>query len=198
MKIDKLIQPHPQLIEKFRESPAQEPLEILKKNWKSIACMSCGACCCSSVVPILRMDFDAFHQRLGLNKSLEDFAKMFLQIPHTVGPSCHIETEKYGNRCMFLEKREFFRCGVWDLKPDVCTEFFCWDMTIFEQYMNAEDQDVFPPDDSWEKNFNKLLMRTKMESPLSFFEDEMRTYLGLLKGDNYKSWFEAHKDRFGL
>ncbi|MDH5637775.1 MAG: YkgJ family cysteine cluster protein [Nitrospinota bacterium] len=194
MIIDKLVKPHPLLIERFRESPAQQPSEILKKEWRSIACMSCGACCCSSVIPILRMDFDAFHGRLGLKKENEEFAALFLQNPNPVGPSCHIETDKYGGRCMFLEKKSMFRCVEWEARPDVCREFFCWDMTNFEKYMNGEEQDDFSPDNSWEENFDKLLLKTKMESPLTFFEKEMRTYLGLLKGENYKCWFDAHRE----
>jgi Fe-S-cluster containining protein len=193
MNIDKLINPRPALIERFRESPAQTAPDILKKNWRSIACMSCGACCCSSVVPISRVDFDAFHGRLKLKKSRGEFAVMFLQNPDAVGPSLHIETEKYGGRCMFLEKREFFRCVVWDERPDICREFFCGDMTNFDKYVNGEEQEDFPAGKSWEDNFDRLLLKTKMESPLSFFEDEMRIYLGLLRGSDYPCWFEGRR-----
>ena len=192
IKIDKLVKPSPALIELFRESPGQGTDEILKKNWRSIACMSCGACCCSSVVPILKMDFDAFFARLKLKTGRDEFARLFLQNPDGVGPSLHIETEKYGGRCMFLEKKECFRCVRWEERPDVCREFFCWDMVNFEKYTEGEDVDDFPQAKAWEDNFDRLLMKTKMESPLAFFEDEMRIYLGLLMGDDYPCWFDVN------
>jgi len=191
MEIKELVKPHVELVERFRKSPEQAPLDILRENWRSIACMSCGACCCSSVIPILKMDFDAFYQRLGLTRQRDEFAKIFLQDRNPEGFSCYIETEKYGGKCIFLEKKEFFRCVAWDERPEVCSEYFCLDIVNFEKYLAGEEQDRFSGEKSWEENFDDLLLKTKTESPLAFFVKEMSMYVGMLKSKDTPAWFDS-------
>ena len=184
------------LIERFRAASSQTAEEIIRANWRTVACMSCGACCCSSVVPIAEPDFNAFYGRLNPAMSREEFARCFLADPDTNGVNYTLATAPFGGRCMFLSKSTFFRCDVWEARLDVCREFFCWEMTNFAKWTGGEPQDTFSDDCSWMENFNLLLIKIKTESPLSFFADDMRRYLALLACDDAPSHYLRHQRLF--
>lgn len=183
------------LIERFRASPAQTAEEISRANWRSVACMSCGACCCS-VVPVGEADFNAFYARLNPAMSRQEFARRFLADPETLGVNHTLATAPYGGRCMFLSKAAYFRCDVWDGRLEVCREFFCWEMTNFAKWLAGETQGTFSNDRSWMENFDLLLTKVKTESPLSFFADDMRRYLTLLAREDAPSHYQRHRDEF--
>jgi len=181
-----------ELIETLRESADQTAAQIVKKRWKSAACMSCGACCCSSVIPIAGADLAAFHARLETRHSLPEFTKMFVADPETNAPAFAIETGRYGGRCMFLGRRRYFFCDAWEKRPEVCRDFFCWEMTCFEKWLDGQAQDMFKPGAPWVENFSALLTKITTESPLSVFPDDMVRYLRLLALDDSPSWSETH------
>lgn len=185
------------LVEKFRSSSGQRRDEIIRGNWRSIACMTCGACCCSSVVPIAETDFDAFYGRLGIGMDKAAFAREFLADPDTAAPTCTIETYRHGGKCMFLGKRAHFECVVWEARPEVCRDYFCWEMTNFEKWENGEEQESFAPDADWMDNFTALLEKLMTDSPLTFFPAEMGRYLRIQASNNLPSAFEAAPEKYG-
>lgn len=184
------------LFERFREAPDQTEEDILRKNWRSILCMSCAVCCCSDVIPITQGDFDGFYERLDLKMERREFAKLFLQDPDTNAVNYSIKTEEYGGRCMFLGREDRFECKVWDDRPKVCAEFFCWEMTNFEKWVNGEEQDVFDADALWEENFGKMLTQVVTASPLSFFPSSMAAYMKLRDNGQKPSFYEARPELF--
>lgn len=183
------------LIERFRENASQTEDEILRENWRSIACMTCGACCCSDVIPIMWDDFERFHGRLGLRMGEREFAALFLKDP-AAAPAHSIEISRHGGRCMFLSRGESFECDVWENRPDVCAEFFCLEMTNFEKWERGEDQDSFDKGGKWEENFAKLLERIIVESPLSFFTSDMARYLRLAAKKDVPSFYRTARELF--
>jgi len=184
------------LAERFLDHGRQDRTSAIKGNWKSIACMMCGACCCSSVVPISTRDLESFHRRLGFAMSLESFRSMFVADPETLGVNHTIETKRYGGRCMFLGKKEYFCCDVWDNRAEVCRHFLCWEAANFEKWMNGQPQDSFDNESSWTQNFSRLLTLLTTESPLGFFPESMACYMRLADTGNSPSWFETNRDNF--
>lgn len=170
-------------ITKVRTDSALSDLDVIRENWKPIACMLCGACCCSSVIPITSADVFGFYERLNLSISSSLFAEKFLQNTGENVLNGTIETAKYGGRCMFLSKQEgHFECSAWDKRPKVCSDFFCWDMVNFEKWLNGEEQDVFDGSATFETNFNVLVEKLLNESSLSVFEDDMLGWIRLRNG----------------
>lgn len=189
--------PLDELVEKFRNGRAEAGVpDIIRENWRSIACMTCGACCCSSVVPISEEDFEAFYGRLETAMDREAFARKFLADPDTAAPIYTIETPRHGGKCMFLGKRAHFECAAWEARPDVCRGFFCWEMTNFEKWMNGEEQESFALEADWMENFTALLEKLMADSPLTFFPVEMGRYLRILASDNLPSAFEAAPEKY--
>jgi len=185
------------LMEKFRSSEEQTEEEILKNNWRSIVCQSCGICCCSDVIPIGRADFEAFHRRLGVGVDLDTFAGMFLSDPVTEAVNHTIETARYGGRCMFLGKGAHFECVVWGVKPDVCSGYYCWEMTNFEKWLNGDEQDSFEgSEEDFMANFERLRRKVKEESPLSFFPENMANYLRLAQSEDSPAFYAAGESFF--
>ncbi|MGK7346693.1 MAG: YkgJ family cysteine cluster protein [Candidatus Nitrospinota bacterium M3_3B_026] len=184
------------LIGKFRENAAQTEDEILRKNWRSIACMTCGACCCSDVIPIMWDDFERFHKRLGEAIGEREFAALFLKDPDTAAPAHSIEVSRYGGRCMFLSKGAFFECAVWEKRPRVCAGFYCLEMTNFEKWEKGEEQDSFDKSAEWGESFASLLYKVVAESPLSFFASDMARYLRLSGREDAPSFYETARELF--
>lgn len=145
---------------------------------RSAVCMTCGACCFSQVIPIDEDDFNGFYERLGLGLSRAEFASMFLQ-ENGVADSGkrHIETARYGGRCMFLGKRGTYGCAVWGLRPAVCEEFHCWELTCFMKWLGGGDQDMFHGGaENMESNLAILLEKLVLDSPLSVFPEDAANY----------------------
>ncbi len=186
-----------ELIETFRERENQTVEEIARANWRSITCLNCGSCCCSDVIPISKDDFDGFHKRLDIDIDRKDFAKKFLQNPDTGAAEYAIEAKRYGGKCMFLDKDEnSFSCGRWDVRPNVCREFFCYEMANFEKYMDNEEQDLFNPTALWKDNFALLIIKVINESPLSAFPDEMIGWLKLRACGPSSGYYKSHPEEF--
>ncbi|MBI4665740.1 MAG: YkgJ family cysteine cluster protein [Nitrospinae bacterium] len=184
-------------MEKLAGEPGQPEEETARTRWKSMVCMTCGACCFSPVIPISETDFDGFYGRLALPVAKKDFAEKFLQDPGSIGPTHYIETEKTGGRCMFLSRKGYFDCVAWNLRPGVCAEYFCWEMVNFEKWMNGEPQDIFSADASFEDNMALLLKLVSQDSPLSVFPQEMARYIAISSKEKAPSYFESHPKEFG-
>lgn len=191
-----------ELISQFRESENQPVLETIKKNWRSLVCMTCGACCCSSVVPVTEKDFNDFYSRLDLEQSKEEFAEALLANPHTKSVNYSLETVRYGGRCMFLARKNYFECVVWEERMEVCSQFFCWEITNFEKWLNGEKQETFTldgggaSDEEWLQSFGLLLAKLQEEPALSFFKDDMLNYARLRAQHDIPSYFEKRPDKF--
>jgi len=190
------------LFDRFRESEGQSHLDLAKKNWRSMACMVCGACCCSSVVPVTGKDFDSFHRRLNLNQDKGGFAETFLADSKTKAPHYTIETARYGGRCLFLRKDGHFECSVWNERLDVCIEFLCFEMINFSKWLRGLNQAFFEPvdgnksDDDWLRNFALLIEKVREAPGLSVFNDDMTSYVRLLNSLEQPSYFDQHPDKF--
>lgn len=145
---------------------------------RSAVCMTCGACCFSPVIPIDDSDFNAFYERIQFGLSRDEFASMFLQEDNRVeSDGHHIETERYGGRCMFLGKRETYGCAVWSSRPAVCLEFFCWELTCFLKWLDGGDQDMFQGGvENMDDNIGILLEKLILDPPLSVFPEDAANY----------------------
>jgi len=178
-------------VKKLKDGTAFSDMDVIRKNWQPVACMLCGACCCSSVIPIAYDDVSKFYERLGLSISSSEFDAKFLQDTGENAINSAIETEKYAGRCMFLSKREeHFECSVWERRADVCSGFFCWEMVNFEKWLNGEDQDIFDSSASFEVNFAVLVEKLLTESSLSVFPDDMLGWTRLRNGGASPSHYE--------
>lgn len=145
---------------------------------RSAVCMTCGACCFSPVIPIDDSDFNEFYERLGFGLSRGEFASMFLQENNiTDSEDRHIETARYGGRCMFLGKNGTYGCAVWGSRPAVCVEFHCWELTCFMKWLDNGDQDMFHGGvENMETNLAVLLEKLILEPPLSVFPEDAANY----------------------
>ncbi|VAX16737.1 hypothetical protein MNBD_NITROSPINAE04-1854 [hydrothermal vent metagenome] len=190
------------LFDRFRESEDQTDLDLAKKNWRSMACMVCGACCCSSVVPVTGKDFDSFYQRLNLKQDKCGFAGIFLADSETKAPHYTIETGRYGGRCLFLGKNGHFECSVWNERLNVCTEFLCFEMINFSKWLRGLSQAFFEPvkgnisDEEWLRNFTLLINKVREAPGLSVFNDDAVSYARLLNSAELPSYFDQHPDKF--
>ncbi len=137
------------LIDSFRKNSSEEKLNIVKREWRSLVCMNCGACCCSSVIPVKSDDASRFYERGAFTVTENEFFDLFTQEGNNGvdrGDTLTIETEKYGGKCMFLSRESgSFSCAVWDVRANVCREYYCWEMTNFEKWLKGEDCDIFDP-----------------------------------------------------
>ena len=182
-----------EIIEKFREYEGQPEDEILKKNWRSITCMACAVCCCSSVIPIAWEDFEAFYGRLVSPEDLPEFAAMFLQNPDPEAANHAIETYRHGGRCMFLSKGVWLQCDTWDTRPDVCRDFFCWEMTCFDKWMNGDEQDMFGEDGDWMTNYQILQDKIDHQTPQNLFPGDLAGYIRLKTGGEAPARYRARR-----
>lgn len=159
---------------------------------RSAVCMTCGACCFSPVIPIDGKDFDTFYERLGFGMSRDEFASMFLQEDNRVeSDGHHIETERYGGRCIFLGKREIYGCAVWNMRPEVCVGFFCWELTCFLKWLDGGDQDMFDGGvENMDNNIGLLLEKLILDPPLSVFPEDAANYARVAGMDISLSFYE--------
>jgi Fe-S-cluster containining protein len=168
--------------------PEIDEATLLRRRWQSLVCMSCAACCHSSLIPIAEEDFDAFAHRIGVER--ESLARWFLADPDTVAPHYTIETVRHGGRCLFLEKKEgIYACAEWDRRPAVCSDFQCWPMEAFARYTADEEQDMFDPATPWEKNLAILFAKVNDEMSGALFDDDMFFYIKSQKSRGFVSRF---------
>jgi len=190
------------LFDSFRKSGAQTDLDVARKNWRSMACMICGACCCSSVVPVSEREFSAFYRRLGLKQDKSGFAEIFLTDSETKAPHYTIETGRYGGRCLFLRKNDHFECSVWSERLKVCREFLCFEMINFSKWLRGLNQAFFEPvkgnisDEDWLKNFTLLINKVREAPGLSVFNDDSVSHARLLNSAEKPSYFDRHPEKF--
>jgi len=165
----RLIAPTPKLINALREHEGETEAEIKRKNWRSLLCRACGVCCHSSLVPVERSDCDRLWERMGVGVEKEQFATLLLQPGGENRPTGHLETKRYGGSCLFLERKEFFACAVWEKRLDVCRDFFCYPMVAFAACEAGEEQEMFDPEMGWEERFSLLFDKVAEEVMESLF-----------------------------
>ncbi len=169
--------PAGELLNHFVEADGSSDSEVLKKNWRSIVCQTCGACCHSSLVPFSEKELIGFHKRLDIKETLREFLTLFVQDVDTSRPVFTMETVKHDGRCMFLMKDGYFSCSKWEARPGTCSTFFCWPMSNFKKYDTGVDQDMFPEKNEWMTNFNLLLVKVAEEAVNSLFESDRIGYM---------------------
>jgi hypothetical protein len=98
---------------------------------------------------------------------------------------------------MFLGKSGSYGCAVWNERPDVCREFYCWELTCFMKWIEGGDQDMFRGGkDDVESNIAILLMKLVTESPLSVFPEDAARYAKVAAMELAPSFYERRPDIF--
>lgn len=192
MKPEFTIQPEKALFDYLRENESEQSHKITERAWRSVACMACGICCHSSLVPISVEEVRALHSQCAGDVSFDTFIKNFTQEGNETLDNLTIETGRHGGCCLFLEKLPgHFSCTVWDDRPDVCRDFFCWPMVNFDKYMKGGEQDMFDAPAGFINNFDILLGNIRDEAFGSLFGNDAQNYMNSRKNSPRQSAFES-------
>ncbi len=191
-----MIRPEKSVFEHLREDENEQIQAITKRAWRSVACMACGICCHSSLVPISTEEVLALHNRVGSDITFDTFIKDFTQEGDKTIDNLTIETGRHGGCCMFLEKLPgHFSCTIWEKRPEVCRGFFCWPMVNFDKYMKGEEQDMFDGSADFASNFDSLLSNIRDEAFGSLFGNDAQNYMNSRNNSPRHSAFESSKKR---